>query len=549
MRCPSCFDEKRQALTCPFCGFEEQPDRHQRFLPYRHMLNNGRYVVGQVLGKAGGFGVAYKTLDTRQRAVVVVKECLLTESGQVHRNAGEARVVVNPGFEDEYRRWLKRFHDEAALISRFNNPYIVRVTEVFEENNTSYYVMPFVEGTDLRHHCAERGGKLPQDEVAQIAQKLLSALSEVHATGFLHRDIKPSNILITKNKRKPVLIDFGAARNNFEAERSGSHMAMFTTQYAPYEQVKVLADQGPWTDIYSLSATLYQCLTGEPPPKVENRFNLQGGKTDPLVPIHQRLADIRPGLATVINNGLAVLPSQRLRDAATALQWLDDSTVPSGQAESPPNAPANTPPNTASQHATPWPTVEWVGLLPAVAVLGASLVLPQGFERILAGWPGLLALLNSVVWLLWFIQRRALAREGRSGTTTTGLGSTDLQPGPDQVVAVEMRLVSPDIEPIVRLIRPSQTVSVGRNQQSDVAIPNPLMSSRHVSIKVLPSGEFELQDLGSTNHTFAHERGNKNTPDTWKQIDRASGRKGRFMLGPADGGGVLLELRQTTTAP
>jgi serine/threonine protein kinase len=547
MLCPSCFDDKGPARVCPTCGFDEQVQRPSRFLPYRHELRGNRYVVGQVLGRPGGFGVAYKALDRRRGAVVVVKECLLTDSRQVSREAGQTRVEVNPGFEAEYRRWLGRFHDEAALIRRFSSPYIVRVTDMFEANNTSYYVMPFVQGEDLRSHCTRHGGRLAEDEVRRIALNLLSALSELHATGYAHRDIKPSNIIVTANKHKPVLIDFGAARDTFDKERSGSHLGVFTSQYAPLEQIDMRETQGAWTDLYSLSATLYQCLAGEPPPPALKRKEALDQGRDLLVPIHERVPAIGSGLAMVVNNGLALQPAQRLRSAAAALHVLEDATETAADPLEP-QQPAHAPRRGVSAAAG------LKGWLPTAAIIVVGLLTTPDFSRFIEGWPALAIVVNGIVWTFWWARQRRAAAEGpavspspspppppppTTGTSTTG----------NRTAAVSLRFSASGIEPVERVVRAYETVYVGRvvnslARERSVSIANPLLSKQHVSISVSESGEFTLKDLGSKNHTYVLERGNTGRPDAWRRIQSASGRKGRFLLGPDDADGVQLDIRQ-----
>jgi serine/threonine protein kinase len=514
-----------------------------------------------VLGNPGGFGVAYKALDTKHGAIVVIKECLLTESNQVSREPNEVWVHVNPGFRERYKKWLQRFRDEATHISRFSSPYIVRVTELFDENNTAYYVMPFVEGDDLSTHCATQGGRLPQDEVMELAQHLLSALAEMHKRGVVHRDIKPSNIIITRNKRRPALIDFGAARDHFDADHSKSHMAVHSPKFAPLEQMLGMSNQGAWTDIYSLCATLYFCLLGEPPPKASDRYDRDGKRPDPFVPIHERIPEINGGLAMVINNGLAVLPKTRIRDAATAIRLLDEATRPIDQAKSghmstkapnesePVQQTVFSPPAVmTSLRVTPQPqpsSVSCVGLLPAVAVVAYGVVTQATFSNYITEWAGLAVLVNVVGWLIWRANRKA---DPAAEAPPHPVASEPLEPNspevPEQAHGIEIQLFNEGFAPVREVIRPGSQVVVGRNPTlSSISIQNKMLSGEHVEIRVLEDGSFALQDMDSTNSTYVHDRHAEGSPAAWRRITSASGRKGRFMLGPPGAGGVLLELR------
>lgn len=581
MWCPFCFQEKGHHRVCPACGFDEPADRESRFLPYRHRLRDGRYTVGVVLGKPGGFGVAYKAWDATRNAVVVIKECLLTESGQVWRNPGDARVHVQEGFRADYRKWVQYFIDEGRLIQRFAHPCIVRVTEVFEENGTACYVMPFVEGTDLVHHCAQQGHRLPESEVVRLATLLLPALAEIHASGWVHRDIKPSNVLITANRRKPVLIDFGAARDSFDDERSRSHIAMHTRAYAPPEQMQASRRQGAWTDMYSLSATLYYCLLGEPPPEAAVR---KEASSDPYVPIHERLPGIGSRLATLIDNGLILNPARRLQDATIALRLLGNDTRPGdlqpvqspapgpseavggGAAVSP--APALTPTSPpppalplkvpAREPPLPW----WVGLLPGAAVVAYGWLAGEALASYLAGLPGLIVVTNGVAWAWWLQRRRRAAKDPAApvltppstqsnpaiSATSTLSGTSELQADEASVVGIEIQLHPPGSPPLFRTIRPGQTLVIGRTARADLVVTHETLSGRHASIHVAEDGRYTLEDLNSLNHTYLYQRGGAGEQGTWREIQSAGGRKGRFMLGPQQDG-VRLDIRQITLPP
>lgn len=338
--CPRCFEDVAGRGPCPACGFDERQRRSAGLLPYRHKLQDGRYVVGAELGRPGGFGAAYRALDRAQGALVVIKECLLTGSQQVFREPGQAWLQVHPGFEADYRRWLGRFHREAGHMRRLRSPHVVPVHDVFDENNTAYYVMPFIEGDTLDEVCKARGGTLPGQELVVLARQLLAALSDVHAQDLVHRDIKPSNILLTGPRRMPVLIDFGTARDHFDPGTSVSHMRAGSAGYAPYEQVTGQACQGPHTDLYGLGATLYRCLAAEAPPPVERRLQAEGERGQPSLPWPRGRPAEPAGLVALIERSLALLPEDRLPDATAALALLEEDR---GRAEEP-VAPKPTPP-------------------------------------------------------------------------------------------------------------------------------------------------------------------------------------------------------------
>ena len=258
--CEHCFSEiEENADKCPNCLSEKNNSKYPTALPEGTILA-GRYVVGRVLGK-GGFGITYLCYDTRENKTVAVKEYL--PDHLTHRNTGETQVSTYSGETEEYfRTGAQKFFEEAKLVSNFNgNPNIISVYEFFYENNTTYFVMEYLDGVDLKTYIKQKGGKIPEGEALYIADKVIQALMIVHSTNILHRDISPDNIFICSDG-KIKLIDFGAARQVM-GEVSKSLSVVLKEGFAPPEQYNARGKQGPWTDIYALGATLYYSLTGE----------------------------------------------------------------------------------------------------------------------------------------------------------------------------------------------------------------------------------------------------------------------------------------------
>jgi serine/threonine protein kinase len=217
----------------------------------------GRYSVGKVLGQ-GGFGITYMGGDITLSRPVAIKE--LFPEGCI-RNQTTVQPT-RPDIQNEFAHIKQRFMEEARLLANLNHPGIVKVYDFFEENNTAYMIMELLKGKSLRQLIEEKG-KIDEKEAVDYIKKVCEALSVVHKNGYLHRDIKPDNIFITEDGRA-VLIDFGSARE-FIAGRTKTHTVILTPGYAPFEQYSLLAERGPYTDIYALSATLYHMLTGEVP--------------------------------------------------------------------------------------------------------------------------------------------------------------------------------------------------------------------------------------------------------------------------------------------
>jgi serine/threonine protein kinase len=224
------------------------------------LKNNHRlhwYLVDKVLGQ-GGFGITYLAHDPNLDQYVAVKEYLPMELA-----VRDGDFSVHPASEangERYQWGLERFIEEARTLAKFKHPAIVRVLSVFEENNTAYMVMEYERGQSFQQVIEQRR-TIPEQELIQIIGPLLDGLEVIHASGFIHRDIKPANIYIRRDG-SPVLLDFGSARQALGVQTK-SLTSIVSPGYAPFEQYYSKSDkQGPWTDIYSLAATMYRAITG-----------------------------------------------------------------------------------------------------------------------------------------------------------------------------------------------------------------------------------------------------------------------------------------------
>ena len=218
------------------------------------------YRIIQILGQ-GGFGITYQARDLNLDREVAIKEYLPVEMA-----VREGDYSVHPLSEahgQQYSWGLDRFIVEARTLAKFDHPNIVRVYSVFEENNTGYMVMRYERGQSLQEKI-DLENTLSEAEVLQLIKPVLSGLEIIHRAGFIHRDIKPDNIYLREDG-SPVLIDFGSARQAL-GERTKTLTSLITPGYAPIEQYYSKSDeQGAWTDIYSLGATVYRAITGVAP--------------------------------------------------------------------------------------------------------------------------------------------------------------------------------------------------------------------------------------------------------------------------------------------
>tara|TARA_R110002073_G_scaffold101170_3_gene229995 strand:+ start:1182 stop:4037 length:2856 start_codon:yes stop_codon:yes gene_type:complete len=230
----------------------------------RNSLKTGHalhwYRIDKVLGQ-GGFGITYLAHDPNLDQLVAIKEYLPMELAV--RDGDNSVYPASSANGERYQWGLDRFIAEARTLAKFKHPAIVRVLSVFEENNTAYMVMEYEQGESLQQ-VLDRRKTLNEEELIPILAPLLDGLELIHASGFIHRDIKPANIYIRRDQ-SPVLLDFGSARQAL-GEQTKSLTSIVSPGYAPFEQYYSKSDrQGPWTDIYSLAATMYRAISGVMP--------------------------------------------------------------------------------------------------------------------------------------------------------------------------------------------------------------------------------------------------------------------------------------------
>ena len=396
------------------------------------------FTIQAVIGH-GGFGIVYRAGHNELNLTVAIKEYLpvelaVREGATVQPRSGTDRK--------DFEQGLRRFRDEAqALIDFDSHPSILSCRDFFRAHGTAYLVMDYEDGQSLAELLAKREGEgrpFTESDLLAVMTPLLEGLARVHAAGVLHRDIKPSNILIRGRDERPVLIDFGAAKQ--ATARFSKSQAPYTEGYAALEQVADTGKLGPWTDIYGVGAVMWRMVAGgnrpwEPPHpvRVELRSHAALGETEDPMPSAGALGKGRfpPRMLESIDQCLRLRETERIQDSQELLEVLRFASAQSPAAGS-------------AKEARPW-APRTVANRPA-RMSRAAPTDPEprvGWRR--AAWLGLAGLAITLGLVLSFWPDRGSEEtplEQRTDRVSSGLGEEVTTPGRD--------------EPIEPAARPSQ---------------------------------------------------------------------------------------------
>jgi len=233
-------------------------------LPNGYLLMDYR-IVRKIGG--GGFSLVYLAYDSNDQPVAI-KEYL--PGSLVKRGENDQVEPLTQENANAFRYGMKCFFEEGRSLARILHPNVVRVENFFRANDTVYMVMRYERGKTLQDHIRTHRGEVREGFIRRVFAELLNGLREVHTQKLLHLDIKPSNIYIRMDG-SPVLIDFGAARQTLTIGQPRL-APMYTPGFAAPEQYTDLSLLGPWTDIYSVGASLYACLAGFAPQAADARL-------------------------------------------------------------------------------------------------------------------------------------------------------------------------------------------------------------------------------------------------------------------------------------
>jgi serine/threonine protein kinase len=274
------------------------------------LLQGSKYKISKVLGN-GGFGITYLATHNFLEKQVAIKE-VYSPTFCKRNNDGTLT-----GLSDNFDVFKRNFFAEARTLAKFsNNKNIVQVSDIFNENNTIYFVMDYVEGHSLQEFI-DKKGILPFSQAIKYTIDILTALIEVHQNNILHRDIKPANLLIRNTDKEIILIDFGIARE-FTQDETLTQTAMISVGYAPPEQSVSSHKRTASMDLYSVGAVLYFCLTGKRP-QTNNELSVQD-----YISAKQLNSAIPKTLDDLISKAIKQKPHKRFQSAEEMIKSLRD---------------------------------------------------------------------------------------------------------------------------------------------------------------------------------------------------------------------------------
>ncbi len=327
-RCPNCFKGNIETGKCRMCGFDRQEEKQNpRRLP-EMMLLQERYTTGRILG-CGGFGITYKSFDILNQCFCAVKEFIPMGIATRMEHETQLHVTSNSNLGD-FEHGKKRFMEEAQVLKKLTDvPEVVQILDYFNQNNTTYFVMEYLEGADLRKLMQTFGGRIPVKDTVSLIYRAGMALDQVHKrAGVFHRDISPDNIMVNQDG-EVKLIDFGNAKF-IMGKRSQTLSVVLKHGYAPPEQYSSSSSQGSYTDVYALAATFYYAVSGIMVPNAPDRF---GGET--YRPLKEIVPEIGAEISDAVDHALVLNSKERTQSAAEFVSAFYPAKTGTGAKEEP----------------------------------------------------------------------------------------------------------------------------------------------------------------------------------------------------------------------
>lgn len=367
-------------------------------LPSGTTLQSGALLLQHVLSQSH-FGITYRGEDTHLQRPVAIKE-FFPDGCMRHQREVHPHGTLSAS---TFQLARDRFLDEARVLARFRHPNIVNVYSFFEENNTAYMVMEYIEGETLLE-VVNRRGRLSENEALEYILQVGEALEEVHRAHLLHCDVKPDNIILCTNQlaasrtewNRAVLVDFGLTtrleeQSNYLTRPLSQTGHFGTPGYAPLEQYTQHVDFGMYTDVYALGATLYHLLTGQTPTASADRaYGVE------LAPPHEVQIDVSQAVSECVMWAMQLRAEQRPQNMHIWLERLRASRTRITLTEA---TAVDTPRSTPGAVSTQFTSASSTGTLPTPTNHEPDErgCLEAGFAGCLAIWA-----IALVFYLLWF---------------------------------------------------------------------------------------------------------------------------------------------------
>ena len=306
-RCMGCMGPFR-GYPCPGCGYDISRKNEMSYALPAETILVGKYLIGKVLGQ-GGFGITYIGWNLTLERKVAIKEYF--PMGQVSRVPGRTELAwyATESARQARQDGMQMFLKEARKMSKIDGiPGIVRVRDLFQENDTAYIVMDFVEGETLKDRLVKTG-PMPWEQAKKIFLPVIRTMERVHQAGLIHRDLSPDNLMLAPDGSVHIL-DLGAAKD-LNINSGASSMKVAKNGFSPLEQYGLQGGSGHYTDVYALAATIYYALTGEVPPSALDRVNKD--ELDWNLPVLKTVPD---SVLRALKEALALRPEERIRSMA-----------------------------------------------------------------------------------------------------------------------------------------------------------------------------------------------------------------------------------------
>ena len=294
--CPGCMSPKADDDQCRKCGFDgtANPDE---FLQIKTILSD-RYLVGKLLS-SNGEGATYMGYDAELDAPVLIREFfpkgLCTREGE--------NVYASEQYSDSFVTHKNEFLSLARVLARMRNlSAILPVYDIFEQNDTAYYISEAVEYITLRDFLVRNGGRLNYNQMCRLFKPVFSTLASLHSVGVIHRGISPETMIVGRDGRLRII---GFCISDLRTARTTLAPELFKG-YAAIEQYGFDGDSGAWTDVYSVAAVIYRTLIGSPAPDATERV------TNDRMIIPPDIAEELPAYAlSALADALQILPNDR----------------------------------------------------------------------------------------------------------------------------------------------------------------------------------------------------------------------------------------------